>query len=1095
MIDPFIANALADRYLIEREIAAGGMGTVFLARDLRHGRRVALKVLNPSGPGAIQRALTELRNAARLQHPHILALFDSGEVSGRAWMALPYIEGGSLRQLLDRQGPLPVEEALPLLQGITRALQYAHDRQILHGDIKPENILIDRGHAYLADFGISRAIHAEASALRASPPSAGTPDYVSPEQAAGHQAIDGRSDLFSLACVVVETLGGQAPFTRDSPTRSFAQRFLAPPELRRLVPLLPPAAIFVLEQALALEPQRRPTSVEHFWQELTAAAMHRSLFRLPARWRALRDTLRRASAGAAGAWAFDFRSAIRSLWRRPGFALTIGLTLALALGALTATLGVVHGVLLRPLPYPEPDRLVALCAQHPSVAQFCVASPPDATDWERRSRSFAAMGLGRDWHFTLTHNGRSVDVYGGLASDGLFRVFGLRPLLGRLIQPEDLAPGRRLALLSHEFWAGTFAADSTVVGRGIVVDDSTWIVIGVLAPAEGVAELEKVQLWAPIPFRLDAPEQRKWRGFRTYARLADGVALDRADDEARRISRDLARTYAATNEGWSVEVRPLQDEVVGPVRPLLMVFLSATALVLVVAAANIANLMLARASGRERELAVQSAIGGGRSRLIRTLFLESLVIAVVGVVLGVALAHLAIGLFRQFVPPGVPRMENIRLGPASIVAGAITGALVAFLAGLAPVLRVSRLDLSTALRGATTVGHERGWGRSVLVVTQMAVAVTLLAGAGLLTRSFVNLIRWRPGFETGHVMVAWTSASPGRFPHASDVALLQRQAREIVGSVAEVTGVGNVSNGPLFGGTEPGTFVSREPGPRREVTARWYDASPGYFQTLGIPLVRGRSFTAADGPGSTPVAVVNQTFARQLWPGLDPIGLRVAGDQPDATVMEVVGVVRDVPPFRAGTPPAAEIWWSFDQSPRWGAYLVVRTAGQPHTATQVIRERLAEAAPGLRVGGFRTMPELISTRLVSPRFSLLLIGFFAVLALLMAVVGLYGLVSFLVTLRMREMAVRLALGASVGTVRRQVLGHSLALAAAGCGVGLAGALVLGRLLRSLLAGVSWVDPLTLVAVSALLFGCVLLAAWAPAVRAGQADPMALLRAE
>jgi predicted permease len=368
-----------------------------------------------------------------------------------------------------------------------------------------------------------------------------------------------------------------------------------------------------------------------------------------------------------------------------------------------------------------------------------------------------------------------------------------------------------------------------------------------------------------------------------------------------------------------------------------------------------------------------------------------------------------------------------------------------------------------------------------------------LTAAGLLTRSFVNLIRWRPGFETGHVMVAWTSASPGRFPRGADVALLQRQAREVTAGIAGVTRVGNVSNGPLFGGIETGTFVSREAGPRREVTARWYDASPGYFETLGLAVFRGRSLTGADVAGSPPVAIVNETFARQLWPGQDPLGLRVADDQPDAPVLEVVGVVRDVPPFQAGAPPVAEIWWSFDQSPRWGAYLVVRTAVPPARVSGAIGERIETSVPGLRLGPFRTLPDLIAARLVTPRFNLLLIGAFAALALLMAVVGLYGLVSFLVTLRLRELAVRIALGASGGSVRREVLATSLGLAGAGTVIGLAGAIGLGRLLRSLLAGVSPLDPITLVVVPLVLFTCVLLASWAPARRACRADPMLLLR--
>ncbi|HEX9894240.1 MAG TPA: ADOP family duplicated permease [Gemmatimonadales bacterium] len=1096
MIDPVVGSALTDQYLIEREIAAGGMGTVYLARDLRHGRRVAVKVMNPIGAAGTQQVLTELRNAARLQHPHILPVYDSGEAAGRTWLVTPFMSEGSLREVLATRGRLPIREVLPLLTDIGAAVQYAHDHQILHGDIKPENILLDQGHAYLADFGISRAIHADWSAIRARPPGAGTPDYVSPEQAAGGSSVDGRADLYSLACVAVELLSGRAPFVADTPTRSLAKRYLAPPDVRALVPELPYAAAQVLERALALDPVRRQSSVRAFLAELETSLQGHRFARLGRGWRGLIGAYRRGSAGALGAWAFDLRSAIRSLRRRPGFSLTVAGTLALALGALTATMAVVDGILLRSLPYRDPDRLVALCELHPSLAQFCVASPPNATDWERRSKSFSAFGLGRDWGFTLTRDGKPVGLSAGLASDGLFRVFQLEPLLGRLIQPEDLAAGRRVAVLSHGLWASTFGADSSIVGRGIVLDDSTWTVVGVLRPAASVPLLETVQLWAPLPFRPDDPSQRDWRGFRTYARLMPGVSVEAAGDDLRRIARDLGRDFPASNEGWGVEVRTLHDEVVGPVRLLLLVFLSATGLVLVVAAANIANLMLARASGRARELAIQAAVGGGRARLVRTLLLESLVIALVGIGLGVIVARSALAAFLHFAPTGVPRLENVGLGGGPLAVGAMLGLLVAFLAGLVPVLRMSRLDLSIALRGAgADSGPERGWGRAALVVTQVAVAVTLLTAAGLLTRSFVNLIRWRPGFETEHLVVVWTSASPGRFTRGADVALLQRQAREIIGGVAGVTGVANVSNGPLFGGIEPGTFVSREEGPRREVAARWYDASPGYFETLGLPLVRGRAFTAADVPGSTPVAVVNETFARRLWPGADPIGRRVAEDRPDATVLEVVGVVQDITPFRAGEPPVPGIWWPYDQAPRWGAYLVLRTAVPPVNLVPAIEERLEATVPGLQLGTFRTMPELISARLVTPRFNLVLIAGFATLALLMAVVGLYGLVSFLVALRLRELAIRMALGASGIAVRRQVFARSLRLALVGVGIGLVGAVALGRLLRTLLAGVSPLDPATLTLVPVVLLACVVLATWQPARRASRADPMTLLRAE
>jgi len=794
---------------------------------------------------------------------------------------------------------------------------------------------------------------------------------------------------------------------------------------------------------------------------------------------------------------FDLHAAARSLRRRPGFSLTVAGTLALALGVLTATLAVVYGVLLSPLPYRAPEQLVLACEVHPSVRDFCVGSPANAADWQRETRTLASLGLARDWPFTLQHEGAQRSVLGGLATDGAFRVLELRPALGRTLRTEDLGPSSHVVVLSHAFWRTAFAGDSSIVGRGIVLDDSTWTVVGVLEPGALVPTLETVQLWAPLPFRMDDPDQRGWRGFSVFARLRDGVHRAQAEGELRGFARELARTHPETNAGWDVELRPLRDQVVGRARPLLLVFLTATSLVLLVAAANIANLMLARSSARMRELAVRAAVGGGRARLVRSLLLESLLLATLGTGLAMLVARAALGAFLRVAPAGLPRLEHIGLGPGLLLVATLLGALVAFLAGLAPVIRASHLDLSTALRstGADAGFAGRQRSRSALVVSQIAMAVTLLTGAGLLTRTFLKLLSWQPGFETGHVMVAWTSVSPGRYPEGRQVAALQREVRANVASVAGVIGVGNVSNGPLFGGSETGSFRAHDGGGIGPMAARWYDASAGYVEALGLMVSRGRSFSPTDAVGAPPVAVVNETFARRMWRGEDPVGQQVSRDEPNAPVLTVVGVLRDVPPFRTGEPVTPEIWWVYDQSPRWGAYLVVRTRVPPETITSMVQDRIAQVAPALQLGQFHPVRELIQRQLATPRFGLILVSGFAGLALLMAVVGLYGLVSYLVSLRTRELAIRMALGASRTAVRGEVMRRGLVLVSAGAGLGFLGTLVMSRVLRALLAGVSPFDPPTFIAVALVLISCAALATWAPARRASQADPMSVLRSE
>ena len=792
---------------------------------------------------------------------------------------------------------------------------------------------------------------------------------------------------------------------------------------------------------------------------------------------------------------FDLRSAARSLWRRPGYSATVAVTLALALGALTSTLAIVQGVLLRPLPYPEPDRLVVLCEQHPSLARFCVGSPPNASDWMTRTKSFVSLGLARDWGFTLAREGERIPVRGGLASDGLFRVLAFQPVLGRGFEPADLRAESRVAVLSHAFWVAAFGADSGVIGRSIVLDDSTWTVIGVLGAGDVVPTITEAQLWAPLPFPTTDPSQRGWRGFQVFGRLAPGVSVAGANIAVRSVAHALAAEFPATNAGYDVLVRDAREEVVGDARPLLLVFLTATVMVLLVAAANIANLMLARASARTRELAVQAAIGGGRARIMRSFGFESILFALAGAAGALVIAQLVLGAFLQLAPPGIPRLDGVAIGWSAALAALVLGILVSAFAALLPLLRLRRLDLSTALRSVAGSAHGSQRGRAFLVVAQVAMAVTLLAGAALLIRTFRNLAGWQPGFETSHLLVGWTSASSGRYPNGASVATLQQHVRAVTRSIPGVVSAGGVSNGPLFGGEEPGTFRTRDPGPERRVTGRWYDASEGYFETLGVPLVRGRSIAASDVAGAPLAAVINETFAREMWPGEDPLGKRVALDETDAPVLAVVGVVRDVPPFRAGELPVPELWWSFDQAPRWGTYLVVRTSGSPDQMARVIHDRLQADVPTLEMGTLRAMPELIARRLVAPRFSLALVSAFAGLALLMAVIGLYGLVSFVVGLRQREFAIRMALGASAPRLRGAVIRQGSAMTGAGVGIGLLGAFLLGRILRSQLAGVGAFDPVSFLSVALLLGVCGVLAAWLPAVRASKADPTALLRTE
>lgn len=793
----------------------------------------------------------------------------------------------------------------------------------------------------------------------------------------------------------------------------------------------------------------------------------------------------------------DIRVAARGLFRRPGLAWAAVLTLGLAVGGMTAMLTVANAVLFRPLPFPEAGRLVSLCESHPQVAGFCVASTPNVTDWQRFSRSLSGIGVARDWPMTLTAEGRNASVRGGLATAGMFRALGGGSALGRLLEPADQGDGsRRVAVLSHAFWQERFGGSAAVVGGFMRLEDSAYTIIGVLPPGFEVPLLEGVEVWTPLPFDPAAEDKRDWRGFRVYARLAPGVTLASAREELTGIQARLGELYPAADRGWGLEVHPLQEQVVGQVRPALLAFLGATALAVLIACLNITTLLLARWNSRGREIAVRAALGGGRAAIIRLLLLESLLLALSGSALGLLLGPWATRVFLALAPRNIPRLDQVTIDPAVFGVALLIGLAVPLLAGVLPAVGSTRTNLAGSLRAAGSEGPQgREFGRRALVVAQLGLAVMLLVGAGLLGRSYLNLLRWSPGFEREHVVTVWTYLPPARFPGAEDVRTAYRAIRQELAALPGVEAVSQVSAGPLFGGRETDGFRDPSRAAAEPLPARWYDAGPDYFRALGATLVRGRGITPEDIPGAPAVVVVNLAFAQRMWPGEDPIGHRIAAAGEGGSPMDVVGVLSDIPPFRAGEPPEPEVYWSFEQRTRWASYLVLRTAVEPGSIGRLAADRLGERFPDVQVSSPRTLPELIQGRLISPRFALLLIGAFAAMAILIAGIGVFGVVNYLVTRRSREIGIRMALGADARRVMGTVMGEGLGLAAGGAAVGVIGAIGLGRFVASLLAGVSPFDPVTLIVVPLGLAAVAALAAFLPARRAARTDPLVVLKAE
>jgi putative ABC transport system permease protein len=793
----------------------------------------------------------------------------------------------------------------------------------------------------------------------------------------------------------------------------------------------------------------------------------------------------------------DFRYAVRTLLRSRSFAVIAVLTLALGIGVSVAIFSVVDHVLLRPLPFPDSRRLVALCETHPSVEGFCIASPPDVEDWARSSRTLASVGLGRDWSFSARRGPVAAGVAGGLATPGLFRTLEITPALGRLFRPDEVGPGARgVVVLSDGLWRSWFGGDRAAIGQVVMLDGKGYEIVGVLRPGTEVPGLEEAQLWVPLPFDPKDEDNRKWRGFEVIGRLAPGATPAAAASELGGIQRDLAARYPQTNKDWGVRVESLLDNLVGPVRPTLLVFLGAVAILLLVVCANVANLLVARGASREREFALRSALGAGPVRLFRLIAAESLVMALLGGAAGLLVARWSMDVLLPLMPGRLPRMGAVAVDARVVGFSLGLTVLAGLLAGLVPAVRAARLDLAAAIKeGHQPVAWRKALGvRGGLVVAEVAMAFVLATGAGLLARSFASLLQWRPGFDQSHLLTFWTLASDGKYRDRASVAALFERISAELRTIPGVTSVGSTSSGPLFGGTETDEFVVTGAAAGEPVVARWYDMDAGYFPTLGVALRRGRWFTNADRDGSPPVALINEAMARRYFAGASPVG-RTIRLKNGTTPMEIVGVVADIPPFLPGTPAQPEIYWPFQQSPRWASYFVLRTGGDPTLIVKAVEARLKGVDPDMEASSIATLEDRVGVQLRRPRFNLLLIGVFAALALVLTVVGVYGVIAASVSSRVREIGVRIALGATARQVLAMVMREGMLLAAFGVAIGLVASAWVTRFAAKMLYGVTPGDLLTRAGVAALLGVAAALACWLPARRATRLDPLVALRSE
>jgi putative ABC transport system permease protein len=798
----------------------------------------------------------------------------------------------------------------------------------------------------------------------------------------------------------------------------------------------------------------------------------------------------------------DLRISLRMLLKAPVFTTVAILTLALGVGANTAVFSFVSATLLRALPLPEPERIVVLGEYNPGKnTPHTTVSPRNLEDWQRQSQTLEHFGQWRDWHgFRLATQNGTESIACAIASPDFFKALGVKPVLGRTFLPEENQPGHdQVVVLSYSFWQSYLRGDQSVIGKSITLDKKGFTIVGVLPAEMEALNVGSWKIWAPVSIDPDQSLGRHRRNRQVYARLKPNVTLEAAQAEMNSIAGRLAEQYPTENAGWRVSVTRLQDNEVKGIRPALLIFLGATALVLLIACANVANLMLARSAARRKEFAIRLSLGAGRLQVVRQLLTESVLLALLGGAAGLLLAFWLVDFFVAISPIDLPGNVQVRLDGKVLGFTFILSALTGILFGLAPALASLKLNLLEELKDGVK-GSQSGRLfrlREVLVIMQVTVAVTLLIGAGLLSRTFLSLTRMQPGYNPENLLTVALSLPDEKYQKKSQVIAFYQQTREALESIPGIESVGSVSAGPQFGGHEPVEWMAEGQAPSASgeyQQARFYDVGPGYFHTLQIPLLRGREFTTQDNEFSPQVAIINETLARRYWPQGDAIGKRLLLPRSKQS-LEIVGISGDVRRFNLDSQVEPEIYWPYLQKPRWATYFVLRANQDPAGFVAAVRSRVSQIDPEVLVSRASTMDSLINRSLNRPRFNMALLGIFAGTALILASVGLYGVISYSVTQRTREMGIRLALGAQPRDVLRMIIRETLTLVFFGVVLGLLVARLASQVLTAMLFEVKATDPFTYMLITVLVVCVAALAGYIPASRASRVDPMAALRYE
>jgi putative ABC transport system permease protein len=794
----------------------------------------------------------------------------------------------------------------------------------------------------------------------------------------------------------------------------------------------------------------------------------------------------------------DLRYGGRMLLKQPGFALIAVLTLALGIGANTAIFSVVNGVLLRPLPYSEPQQLVRLfeTVDRATMANDRMeVAPANFLEWREQTRSFSGLAAFVLTWSVINGDGEAERLDGALVTADFFATVGVALARGRTFTVEDEKSAERRVIISHDLWQRRFGGMEDIVGRAIQLDGFSFIVIGVTP--QGFQYPRRTQVYELYRLSANQRQMREARFMKVVARLKPGVTVAQAQSEMTGVARRLAEQYPQTNRNWGANVVALHEVEVGRARPELLALLGAVGLALLVACANVASLLLARAIARQTEICVRSALGASAWRIARQQLTESLLLAALGAVAGLLLGGWVLEALLALAPESLPRLGEVRLDASVIVITLLLSLLTGLLFGLAPAWQAARQDMRVTPGAGLRPGQRRLF--SALVVTEIALTLVALLGAGLLVNSFLRLRRVEPGLDVERLLTVEFEPPSARYNGADWRAQRLNFWNQLSARVAALPGVeavGAVDSLPFSGDARVWRFRrdGDDPNAAAGPAATFQVATPDYFRAAGMKLKRGRFFTSSDIEKAPPVAAVNETMARRFWPGGEAVGQRIViRNEPFAR--EIVGVVSDVKHFGLDREAQPEMYAPFEQYVIDVMPMVIRVKGDPASFAGAVREQARAVDPTVAIASVAPMRELLSDSLAQRRFTMLLLGAFAAVATLLASAGVYGVMAYSVTIRVREIGVRLALGAQRGDVLRMVLKQGMKLASAGVTIGLLASLALTRLIKGLLFGVGATDPLTF-ALAAMSLGIVaLIACWIPARRAARVDPMIALRFE